>query len=159
LPARPRIGIVWAGNPAHSNDRRRSLPSPAVARLAIASAAPLISLQVGPRAAEAALFGFHDLSPRLTDYGATTAAVAALDLVVCVDTSVAHLAGALGKETWVLLPHAPDWRWMQGRDDTPWYSSLRLFRQPRPGDWAAVAGAVAAALAARLSAGEPALAR
>lgn len=150
LPAGPRVGIVWAGNPAHSNDRRRSLPTPVMAHLAAMFAVPLISLQVGPRAAEAPLFGFRDLSPHLTDYAATAAAVAALDLVVCVDTSVAHVAGALGKETWLLLPYAPDWRWMLGRNDTPWYSSMRLFRQPRPGDWISVAGAIAAALTSRL---------
>jgi ADP-heptose:LPS heptosyltransferase len=83
----------------------------------------------------------------LTDYAATAAAVSALDLVLCVDTSVAHLAGALGRPAWVMLPHAPDWRWMLGRDDTPWYRSLRLFRQDRPGDWTSVIARVGAALA------------
>ncbi|MEO8714951.1 MAG: tetratricopeptide repeat protein, partial [Acetobacteraceae bacterium] len=148
LPPGPRVGVVWAGNPNHSNDRRRSLPEWAVARLAEAFAAPLISLQLGPRAREASLHGFHELSDYLTDYAATAAAVAALDLVVCVDTSVAHVAGALGKPAWVMLPHAPDWRWMLGRDDTPWYRSLRLFRQPRPGDWASVIDRITEGLAA-----------
>ncbi len=147
LPAGRRVGIVWAGNPAHSNDRRRSLPVAAVARLAASSGTRLISLQVGPRAGEAAVYGFHDLSQRLTDYAATAAAVAALDLVICVDTSVAHLAGALGKPAWVMLPHAPDWRWMLGRHDTPWYRTLRLFRQDRAGDWASVIARVGAAIA------------
>ncbi len=146
LPAGRRIGIVWAGNPAHSNDRRRPLPLPAVARLATAACGRLISLQVGPRTAEAALYGFHDLSPRLTDYAATAAAISALDLVLCVDTSVAHLAGALGRPAWVMLPYAPDWRWMLGRDDTPWYRSLRLFRQDRPGDWTSVTDRVGTAI-------------
>ncbi len=149
LPAGARIGIVWAGNPAHSNDRRRSLPAPLVARLA-ALGGRMASLQVGPRSGEAELFGFRDLSPHLTDFATTGAAVSLLDLVVCVDTSVAHVAGALGKEVWVLLPHAPDWRWMLGRDDTPWYRSMRLFRQPQPGDWASVIGTVAGALVARV---------
>jgi hypothetical protein len=118
-----------------------------VARLAVASGTRLVSLQVGPRAGEAAAYGFHDLSPRLTDYAATAAAMAALDLLVCVDTSVAHLAGALGKPAWVMLPYAPDWRWMLGRDDTPWYRTLRLFRQDRPGDWASVVARIGAAIA------------
>lgn len=151
LPKGRRIGIVWAGNPAHSNDQRRSLPSPAVARLAAETGTRLISLQVGPRAPEAALYGFHDLSPRLTDYAATAAAVAALDLVLCVDTSVAHLAGALGKLAWVMLPYAPDWRWMLGRDDTPWYRTLRLFRQERAGDWTSVIARIGTALAGYLA--------
>lgn len=145
---RPRVGVVWAGNSAHSNDRRRSLPEEAVGRLARAAPMPLISLQCGPRAQEAAEYGFHDLSADLTDYAATASAVAALDLVVCVDTSVAHLAGALGVPCWVMLPYAPDWRWLLGRDDTPWYASLRLFRQPSPGDWGCVIARVTEALAA-----------
>lgn len=143
---RPRVGIVWAGNPAHSNDRRRSLPQEAVLRLARAAPRSLISLQCGPRAHEAATYEFHDLSTDLTDFAVTASVVAGLDLVVCVDTSVAHLAGALGVPCWVMLPYAPDWRWLLGRDETPWYASLRLFRQQRPGDWAPVIARVAKAL-------------
>jgi len=82
-------------------------------------------------------------SPRI---GETAALVASLDLVVTVDTSVAHVAGALGRPAWVMLPYAPDWRWILGRDDTPWYASLRLFRQEVPGDWDAVTASVAASL-------------
>ena len=141
--------MAWAGNPAHSNDRRRSLPPEAVARLLAAlGCASTVNLQVGPRAGEA---GLPDFSPLLTDYAETAALVANLDLVLTVDTSVAHVAGALGVPCWVMLPFAPDWRWMLGRDDTPWYASLRLFRQPRPGDWDAVIDAVAAALLCRAS--------
>ncbi len=138
LPDRPRVGVVWAGNPAHSNDRRRSLPPAGLAALAAQPGVRFISLQTGPRAAEARLLGIPDNSGRLADYAETAAAVSGLDLIVTVDTSVAHLAGAMGKLTWVMLPFAPDWRWALGRDDTPWYSSLRLFRQPFPGDWGAV---------------------
>ncbi len=142
----PRVGVLWAGNPAHSNDRRRSLPPDAVAQLARDAGMPLISLQCGPRTAEATAHGFLDLSPYLTDYAATASIVGALDLVVSVDTSVAHLAGALGVPCWVMLPFASDWRWLLGREDTPWYASLRLFRQPRPGDWGEVLTRVIGAL-------------
>jgi ADP-heptose:LPS heptosyltransferase len=106
----------------------------------------MISLQTGPRAYEAAALGLDDLSPHLTDFAETAALVANLDLVITVDTAVAHLAGALGVPTWTMLPHAPDWRWLAGRDDTPWYSTMRLFRQTQPGDWIGLAGSVAAAL-------------
>jgi Flp pilus assembly protein TadD len=143
LPPGRNIGVAWGGNPAHSNDRRRSLPPEAVARLRALCLGCAVNLQVGPRAGEA---GLPDLSPFLTDYAQTAALVANLDLVVTVDTSVAHVAGALGVPCWVMLPFAPDWRWMLGRDDTPWYASLRLFRQPHPGDWDGVLDAVAAAL-------------
>lgn len=142
-----RVGIVWAGNPAHSNDRRRSLPAESVAALAAETGAGLVSLQVGPRAGEAAQYGFLDLSGRLHDYAETASAIAALDLLITVDTSVAHVAGALGKPVWVMLPFAPDWRWVLGRDTTPWYASMRLFRQSRPGDWGDVVRQVAQAFA------------
>jgi ADP-heptose:LPS heptosyltransferase len=102
----------------------------------------MISLQTGPRAHEADALGLHDLSPDLTDFAETAALIAKLDLVITVDTAVAHLAGALGVPVWVMLPHAPDWRWLPGRDDTPWYRSMRLFRQKAPGDWDGVTGAI-----------------
>jgi ADP-heptose:LPS heptosyltransferase len=84
----------------------------------------------------------------LVDFADTAALIANLDLIISVDTSVAHLAGALGKSVWTLLPFVPDWRWMLDRSDSPWYSTMRLFRQPTLGDWAAVADEVARALAA-----------
>jgi len=143
LPHGRKLGLAWGGNPAHSNDQRRSLPPAAVARLLALGGGSVVNLQVGPRAGEA---GLPDLSPFLTNYAETAALVANLDLVLTVDTSVAHVAGALGVPCWVMLPFAPDWRWMLGRDDTPWYASLRLFRQQRPGDWDGVIDAVAAAL-------------
>ena len=144
LPAGPNVGLAWAGNPAHSNDRRRSLPAAALDRILAVPGVNFVNLQVGPRASEITL---ADLSPRLVDYAETAALIAALDLLITVDTSVAHVAGALGRPAWVMLPYAPDWRWLLGRDDTPWYSSLRLFRQPRPGDWGSVVATVAHALA------------
>jgi tetratricopeptide (TPR) repeat protein len=143
LPGGRKLGLAWGGNPAHSNDRRRSLPPAAVSRLLALGGSSVVNLQVGPRAGKA---GLTDFSPLLTDYAETAALVANLDLVVTVDTSVAHVAGALGVPCWVLLPFAPDWRWALWRDDTPWYDSLRLFRQPRPGDWDGAIDAVAAAL-------------
>jgi ADP-heptose:LPS heptosyltransferase len=79
-----------------------------------------------------------DLAPLIGDYADTAALVSQLDLVISVDTSVAHLAGALGRPVWLLLPCAPDWRWLLGRADSPWYPTMRLFRQPQPGDWKAV---------------------
>jgi len=143
LPSGRKIGLAWAGNPAHGNDHRRSLPPRAVAQLVAACDAQPINLQVGPRASEA---GLPDLSAPLTDFAETAALIANLDLVLTVDTAVAHAAGALGVPCWVMLPFAPDWRWMLGRDDTPWYASLRLFRQPRPGDWDSVIEQIRTAL-------------
>jgi hypothetical protein len=147
---RPRVGLVWAGNRRHRNDRRRSLPLAALAPLA-RGPWQLVSLQKDLTLDDAQrLAGWQaiDAGPRLGDFAATAAALTALDLVVTVDTAVAHLAGALGRPAWVLLPHAPDWRWLLGRADSPWYPTLRLFRQPRPGDWARVVRQVADALVA-----------
>lgn len=144
LPAGLRVGVAWAGNPVHSNDRRRSLGDGDLAGILATPGIGFVSLQVGPRAGESAL---QDLSPYLTDFAETAALIAAVDLVLTVDTAVAHVAGAIGKPAWLMLPHAPDWRWLLGRDDTPWYASLRLFRQPTVGDWRAVTAAVATSLA------------
>ena len=148
--SRARVGIVWAGNPAYANDRRRSMPVAALAPILAVPGVEWISLQAGPASgAITAWFGIPDLSERLTDFAATAALVATLDLVITVDTSTAHLAGAMGKTAWVMLAHAADWRWMHGREDSPWYASMRLFRQSAPGDWAGVAQRVAAAVAER----------
>ena len=148
LPDGLRVGVVWAGNPLHSNDHRRSIPASALAPVVTAGRSALVSLQTGPRARDLAkLFGVADYSGRLTDWAETAAVVSALDLVIAVDTAVAHLAGALGIPVWLMLPHAPDWRWMLGREDSPWYAGMRLFRQEHPGDWGSVAERVAAALA------------
>jgi tetratricopeptide (TPR) repeat protein len=147
---RPRVGIVWAGNPEHSNDSRRSMPVDALAPILAVPGIEWISLQVGPAsAAITARFGIRDRSAALVDFAETAALVATLDLVIAVDTSTAHLAGAMGKPVWAMIPFAPDWRWMTGREDSPWYASLHLFRQPAPGDWTGVARSVAGALAAR----------
>jgi tetratricopeptide (TPR) repeat protein len=144
LPVGRKVGITWAGNPAHSNDARRSLPPESLAALLAAPGIHFIPLQFGPRTHEA---GLPDLPAGLVDYADTAALIANLDLVVTVDTSVAHLAGALGVPCWLMLPFAPDWRWQLGCDDTVWYSSLRLFRQPSPGAWNDVAARIVTELA------------
>lgn len=143
LPSGRRIGLAFAGNPNHTGDRRRSIDPALLAPWISGRGEEFINLQHGPSAAS---LGLTALTPWLTDYAETAALIANLDLVITVDTSVAHLAGALGKPVWILLPHAPDWRWLLGRSDTPWYRSARLFRQPAPNDWSSVLAQVARAL-------------
>jgi Flp pilus assembly protein TadD len=147
-----RIGIAWAGRPTHGNDRNRSLSLADLAPLGDVPGASIVALQKGPGAAAIGQSfwqaPFLNLGPELRDFMDTAAAIAGLDLVVTVDTSVAHVAGAIGKPCWILLPFAPDWRWLLGRADTPWYPSVRLFRQPAPGAWAPVVEAVVDALGA-----------
>jgi tetratricopeptide (TPR) repeat protein len=151
--AENRVGIAWAGNPGHSNDRRRSMPITALAPILLAGGHEFVSLQVGPASAEAEkILGIRDRSAELTDFARTADLIASLDLVITVDTAVAHLAGALGRPVFVLLPFSPDWRWMFARSDSPWYAAMTLFRQAAPGDWSAPVAAVAAALAARYTA-------
>ncbi|HEV2334701.1 MAG TPA: tetratricopeptide repeat protein, partial [Stellaceae bacterium] len=149
------IGVVWAGNSSYPNDAKRSLPVERLGPLLDLPGLRWFSLQVGERAGDIARLPggiFTDLSPHLTDMAETAAAIANLDLVIAVDTAVAHLAGALGRPVWVLLPFAADWRWMVGRDDSPWYPSMRLFRQTRPSDWDGVVARVRRALARQASA-------
>jgi len=133
-----RVGVAWAGNPLHSNDANRSCPIASLKSLATAPGIDLVSLQVGPRAAEASVLRARDMSPLLTDYAQTAGLIDRLDVVVTVDTSVAHLAAAMGKPTFIMLPHCPDWRWLAECGDSPWYASVRLVRQPSPGDWDSV---------------------
>ena len=111
----------------------------------------MVSLQVGARAGEAYALDILDVSGALVDYGQTAALVASLDLVISVDTSVAHLAGALGIPTLLLLPATPDWRWIAGRPDTPWYESVTLVRQRRTGDWTDVVETVRELVAERVA--------
>jgi hypothetical protein len=142
---RLRVGLVWA---ASDWDGSRSVPLAALAPLFGLDAVRYYSLQQGEAAHDPLLqrLGIVVLSPHTRDLAAAAAAMAALDLVLCVDAMPAHLAGTLGRPTWVLLKHEADWRWMEGREDSPWYPTLRLFRQPRAGDWAAVARQVASCL-------------
>ena len=149
---RPRIGLVWAGSPTNESDAWRSLALARLSPLLALKGPRFVSLQVGPRAADVAaagLAGRLETPEDLDDFADTAALVAGLDLVVTVDTAVAHLAGAMGKEAWVMLSHVPDWRWGMKGETTPWYPSLRLFRQKSPGDWDGVVRRIADALAAR----------
>ena len=146
-----KIGIAWAGSKAHSNDRNRSCSLTTLASLFDVPGVAWYSLQQGDGASELrALPSQAQVTPLVSDatLEETAALVAELDLVISVDTSIAHLAGALARPTWILLPFAPDWRWMLGRDDSPWYPTVRLFRQPTLRDWGSVLAAVQVALRA-----------
>lgn len=138
---RLRVGLVWSGDSGHNNDHNRSISLRALAPLLDCNV-QFVSLQKGIRDQDRAFLcgreDIIDLTEQLTDFSETAALVSCLDLVISVDTSVVHLAGALGAPVWTLLPFNPDWRWLLNRDDSPWYSSMRLFRQPKRGDWASV---------------------
>ena len=146
-----RVGIVWAGARGNRNDHRRSVPLALFGPLARVPGVRLYSLQKGETTA-ADLAGkpdgmaVEDWGSDFADFADTAGALMNLDLVICVDTSVAHLAGALGRPVWTLVPFSPDWRWMLGRSDSPWYPTMRLFRQPKPGDWAGAVEALGEAL-------------
>ena len=150
--------MTWAGDPrphdrgAHRIDRRRSLPLDHFAPLGAIPGVSFISLQKGPAAAQSPPPGLSltDWSDELVDFADTAALIAGLDLVITVDTSIAHLAGALGKPVWVLSRYDGCWRWLQNRDDSPWYPTLRLFRQTKPGTWAEVIATLATTLKAEV---------
>jgi hypothetical protein len=147
-----KVGVVWAGNPRHKGDRQRSLAAQDVLPRLLSPGVQLYSLQKEPRPDDAPVLAelgtdVIDLAPLLSDFAETAAAVTALDLVISVDTSVAHLAGALGCPVWVLLPYALDWRWLRDRADTPWYPTMRLFRQDKPMAWDGVLARTADELA------------
>lgn len=150
--SRTLVGIAWAGRPTHKNDSNRSMPLELFAPLAEMPGISLVGLQFDARFDERDRVSWGDdildIRPQVDDFSDSATAIAGLDLVITVDTAVAHLAGALGKTAWVLLPFAPDWRWMLDRGDSPWYPSVRLFRQSSPSDWAPVMDAVVAALRA-----------
>jgi Flp pilus assembly protein TadD len=134
-----KVGLVWAGGPKAKNDMVRSCPWEHFARLAQVAGVRYYSLQKGPSSAEAGKLAerlpLTDLGGALSDFADTAGAIAHLDLVISVDTAVAHLAGAMDKPVWILLPNVPDWRWLLDRDDSPWYPTARLFRQRQAGDW------------------------
>lgn len=140
-----KVGIVWQGNPSHRNDRNRSCQYEDFSMLHETPGTVFFSLQ--KQGQQSVLTeGVIDLAPHLATFADTAAMIFHLDLVITVDTSVAHLAGAMGKPVWVLLPFVPDWRWMLYREDSPWYPTMRLFRQQRPGDWSGLFAEVRQAL-------------
>jgi tetratricopeptide (TPR) repeat protein len=150
-PPRPRVGLAWSGNPHHKNDRARSVAFEALAPLVAMPGIDFVSLQKNPRETDAEALrrcgNVTDIAAGLDDFADTAAAISLLDLVVTVDTAVAHLAGSLGKPVWILLPVAVDWRWLTDREDSPWYPTARLFRQASPGDWPSVIARVREELA------------
>jgi hypothetical protein len=150
-----KVGLVWAGNPVHKNDRFRSMGLAALAPLARVPHARFFSLQKGGTVAGDTGWPVDveltDWTHELRDFGETAALIANLDLVISVDTAVTQLAGAMGKPVWTLLSSVWDWRWLVDRQDCPWYPSMRLFRQSTSGDWNSVSHEVAQALAGAIS--------
>jgi tetratricopeptide (TPR) repeat protein len=150
------IGIVWAGRPEHANDHNRSMQLEYFLTLANLPGVALYSLQKGSRADDITKLSahglVHDLAPQIHDFADTARLILQLDWIITIDSAVAHLAGALGRPGFVLLPFTPDWRWLNGREKSPWYPSLRPIRQPAPRDWAGVMRQVRAALTASLGA-------
>ena len=138
---KPRIGLVWSGNPKHKNDRNRTLPLREILPY-LPDNFQYVSLQKEVRETDRATLEENshilNIASDLVDFSDTAALINCLDLVISVDTSVAHLAGAMGKKAWVLLPYVPDWRWLLDRNDSPWYLSMRLFRQQSQANWAPV---------------------
>lgn len=154
---RPRVGLVWSGKPSHKNDHNRSIALTRLAPLLVLPGVDFVSLQREVRDADLPAFGQFPallrLDQHLNDFADTAAAIAQCDLVIAVDTAVAHLAGALGRPVWILLSHIQDFRWMLAREDSPWYPSARLFRQPRIGDWDSVIDRLGKELAAFAASG------
>ncbi len=147
-----RVGIVWAGSPTHDNDSRRSLPASELKRLLDVPGITFYSLQYGERYAELEQAGLGGRMLRITDeqmsdFSQTAGYIEQLDLLITVDTAVAHIAGALGRPVWTLLAFANDFRWLKERNDTPWYPSMKLYRQTRPMDWSEIIGRLAGDLA------------
>ena len=145
------VGLAWAGRPGHIGDRVRSIAPERLAPLFRVAGVKFWSIQRGAAEAKLAAAGLAatELGEELVDFGETAAAITALDLVIAVDTAVSHLAGALGRPGWVMLPHVADWRWLVERTDSPWYPTLTLYRQKIPGNWDEVIARAAADLAAR----------
>ena len=155
-PSKPRVGIVWRGNPEHKNDANRSIAFNVFQQLILEDIDYYCLQQSIPASDKSALeklSGLRTFESDLIDFSDTAALVSLMDVVITIDTSVAHLAGALGKEVWILLPHAPDWRWLLERSDSPWYDAAILFRQPKAGDWGTVLKAVAQRLRVRFDSG------
>jgi hypothetical protein len=147
-----KIGLAWSGRPTHHDDARRSIRFDLLAPLLQSPDTAFFSLQKGPALDQLTSSTYGDqvvnLDQSLSDFAETAAAIAHLDLVITVDTAVAHLAGALGKPVWTMLAAAADYRWMLDREDSPWYPTMRLFRQKSNDDWTEVIARVNQALAA-----------
>jgi hypothetical protein len=142
---RCRVGLVWSGSRQHKNNERRSIAPALLGPLAKQSGIEWVSLQKEPQ--QLPPLELTNRTAELTDFAETAALVMNLDLVISVDTSAAHVAAALGRPVWLLVAAPSCWRWLRDRTDTPWYPTMRLFRQTRPGDWSGVVAAVAAELA------------
>ncbi|NTW52808.1 MAG: tetratricopeptide repeat protein [Chlorobiaceae bacterium] len=153
----PLVGLVWSGNPAHTSDHNRSIPLSVLTKH-LPEGFAYVSLQKKVRQSDRPALESNEnilhFGDELNDFTDTAALCDLMDVVISVDTSVAHLSGALGKQTWVLLPFAPDWRWMLNRNDSPWYPSMRLFRQQKPNDWDEVFGRLRSALLTTCGKGE-----
>ncbi|MBF0268273.1 MAG: tetratricopeptide repeat protein [Alphaproteobacteria bacterium] len=147
-----KVGFVWAGRAGHANDKNRSLSPDLLAPLLALPGISAYSLQIGKGSPPV---GMRDLAPAIRQLGDTANAIAGLDLLISADTAPAHLAGALGRPVWTLIPYAPDWRWGHEGEATPWYPTMRLFRQSRPGDWPGVIERVATELEKAARSGNP----
>jgi len=147
-----KVGLAWAGNPRFPEDRTRSLALERLAPLGAVRGVKFYSLQKGAAAEQAKNpppeLELIDLGPGLNDFADTAAVMSLMDVIITTDTAVPHLAGALGRPVWLMLQFVPDFRWLLEREDSPWYPTMRLFRQKSPGDWSEVIGRVAEALAA-----------
>lgn len=143
-----KTGLVWAGRPTHLNDHNRSCHARYFARLKAIEGVKVFGLQKGPASEQAVKWDIDNYGESFEDFSDTAAFIRHLDLVITVDTAVAHLAGTMHKKTWLMLPFAAEWRWMLHRQDSPWYPDIRIFRQPRPGDWESVIETMAEALRA-----------
>jgi hypothetical protein len=145
-----RIALVWAGRPTHKNDRKRTMKLDQFAPLFARDDLAILTVQKGEQIAQVG--GYYgrapliNLGPEIADFGDTMAILRHVERLVTIDTSVAHIAGAIGVPTALVLPHAPDWRWLLGREDTPWYPDMRLFRQERAYDWSGVVERVSASI-------------
>lgn len=149
---RPRIGLCWAGNPNHKNDHNRSIETELFSQLCVGINADFISLQRDAYENELADFSSHGVdlinwTDEFFNFSETAALIDCLDLIISVDTVIAHLAGGLGKKSWTLIPHVPDWRWLENREDSPWYPGMKLFRQPALNNWENVIAQVRSELA------------
>jgi hypothetical protein len=148
---KPRVGLVWSGKPSHKNDHNRSIPLTKLSSLIALPGLSFVSLQREYRDADLPVLAqmpIARIDEALNDFADTAAAMEQCDLVIAVDTAVAHLAGSLGRPLWVLLSHIQDWRWLRERADSPWYPSARLFRQARDGNWDGVIPVLTRELAA-----------